>query len=111
MNLQVTWETLLAIAGGVVLLLNAGKAIVQLFDPFKELKQKQKEQEHYLKSDKERLDKLENEIEGVHEAVSVIGLALSEMINHELTGNDQDELKKQQQRLDEYFYQGRGGKK
>ena len=40
-NLHVTWETLLAIAGGVVLLMNAGKAIVQLFDPFKELKKKQ----------------------------------------------------------------------
>ena len=105
MNLQVTWETLLAIAGGVVLLLNAGKAIIQLFDPFKELKQKQEEQEHFLKNDKSRLDDLEEEVRGVHEALSVVGLALAEMINHELTGNDEAALKRHQQNLDEYFYQ------
>lgn len=106
-NLHVTWETLLAIAGGVVLLMNAGKAIVQLFDPFKELKKKQEEQEHFLKNDKERLDKLEDEIAEIHKSISVVGLALSEMINHELTGNDVAELKKRQKQLDEYFYEGR----
>lgn len=105
-NLHVTWETLLAIAGGVVLLMNAGKAIVQLFDPFKELKKKQEEQEHYLKNDKERLDKLEKDMDSLHEAISVVGRALSEMINHEVTGNDVKELEEQRKILDDYFYKG-----
>lgn len=106
MNFQVTWETLLAIAGGVVLMLNAGKAVIQLFDPFKELKEKQEEQEHFLKNDKGRLDKIEEDMESIHDALSVLGLALSELINHELTGNDEDELKKQQDNLNEFFYKG-----
>lgn len=106
-NLQITWETLLAIAGGVVLLMNAAKMLVQLLDPFKELKAKQEEQEKFLDNDKKRLDKLESEIEEIHNSIAIVGLALSEMINHELTGNDVEELKKRQKQLDEYFYEGR----
>lgn len=107
MDIQVTWQTLLAVAGGFVLLAQAGRIIINMFNPIRELQKKQERQEGFLAADKERLDKLDKAIDRLDEALSLLGLAVSDLINHEITGNDSDRLKQTQKKLNEYFYRGK----
>ena len=47
---------------------------------------------------------IDKKIERQDKALAVIGLAVSEMINHQITGNDVSALKERQRELDEFFY-------
>ena len=50
---------------------------------------------------------IDKKIERQDKALAVIGLAVSEMINHQITGNDVGALKERQRELDEFFYNGK----
>lgn len=107
MDLQVTWETLLALAGGFVLLAQAVRIIINMFNPIQEIRRKQEKQEAFLASDKERLDKLDKAIERLDDALSMLGLAVGDLIDHEVTGNGDDKLMATRKKLNEFFYKGK----
>lgn len=89
----------LAMLGGVAVLANGVRGIEFILSPLSNIKGKLKEQEEMISSDERRLDKVEKEQGELHEQVAVIGLAIAELFNHILTGNDTDKLKEQQDKL------------
>lgn len=89
----------LAMLGGVAVLANGLKGVGFILSPIANIKERQKEQEEMISSDERRLDEVEKEQGELHEQVAVIGLAIAELFNHILTGNDTDKLKEQQDKL------------
>lgn len=89
----------LALLGGVAVLANGLKGVEFMLSPISNIKKRLKEQEEMISSDNRRLDKIEEEQGELHEQVAVIGLAIAELFNHILTGNDTDKLKEQQDKL------------
>lgn len=107
MDLQITWETLLAIAGGFVLFAQAIRIIINMFNPIQEIRKEIDRFKVLMHNDKEHLEKLDDAIERVNSALSLLGLAVSDLITHELTGNGDEKLKETQKKLHEFFYNGK----
>ena len=89
----------LALLGGVAVLANGLKGVGFILSPIANIKERLREQEEMISSDERRLDEVEKEQGELHEQVAVIGLAIAELFNHILTGNDTDKLKEQQDKL------------
>ena len=96
----------LALLGGVAVLVNGLKSLGWLVSPVTNLKMELAEQEKMIETQRQRLkegdarfQKQEAEMQEIKSQVSVIGIALAELINHTITGNDTDKLKEQQDNL------------
>ena len=89
----------LALLGGIAVLANGLKGMGFILSPIANIKERLREQEEMISSDERRLDKVEKEQGELHEQVAVIGLAIAELFNHIMTGNDTDKLKEQQDKL------------
>ena len=89
-DLGVTWQTLLAIAGGLIVLIDLIKKFKSIGQPISDLKEGQKNIESKLASDKGRLDNLERAlsrmVEYQEQSSATIGLAVAELLNHTITG-------------------------
>ena len=70
------------------------KIIVSALNPFKEVKAKVKEHEDRFKKETDRLEELDESLERIEKEQKVQGKALMVLINHLVTGNDVDKLKK-----------------
>ena len=108
---EISINDLLQLFGMIAIIGGGMKYLVSLLDPFRKLKSEVSAIKDYLTKDKQRLDEgdekmkaIDKKIERQDKALAVIGLAVSEMINHQITGNDVDALKKRQSELDEFFY-------
>lgn len=108
---EISINDLLQLFGMIAIIGGGMKYLVSLLDPFRKLKSEVGAIKDYLTKDKQRLDEgdekmkaIDKKIERQDKALAVIGLAVSEMINHQITGNDVDALKKRQSELDEFFY-------
>ena len=108
---EISINDLLQLFGMIAIIGGGMKYLVSLLDPFRKLKSEVGAIKDYLTKDKQRLDEgdekmkaIDRKIERQDKALAVIGLAVSEMINHQITGNDVDALKKRQSELDEFFY-------
>lgn len=94
--MTITWEKLLAIAGGLVVLFNAGKAIVGMFvgmtNPQKELKKRVDRHGELLEKDNQRLEK--------EEACTAATMsAILALLDHAITGNSVEKLKAARENL------------
>lgn len=100
-DLGITWQTLLAIAGGLIVLIDLFKKVKSIGQPIADLKEQ-------CESDKVRLDKLERAlskmVEYQEQSSATIGLAVAELLNHTITGNDIDKLKQREEELNSFFY-------
>lgn len=104
MNIEVTWQTLTTIAAGLIILFQLGKWIISFGNPFVELKRRIDKHDTFLQRDKDHLEKVDQSIQQIDEGLSVVGLAVAEMISHEISGNDVSKLKRQKEKLETYFY-------
>lgn len=104
-SLQITWDTLLKIGAGLIVLFEFGKWIVSFGNPIVELKKRVDAHDRLFANDKSHLDKVDKGIARIDEGVSILGRALSEMMKHEITGNDIQALREQQRRVNDYFYE------
>lgn len=89
----------LAILGGIAILVNGLKGVEWMLSPFTATKTRLREHEEMLRRDKQRLDDMEQWQDEMQEQVACIGLAMAELMNHIITGNDTDKLKEQQENL------------
>lgn len=89
----------LAILGGIAVMVNGLKGVEWMLSPFTATKTRLKEHEEMLRNDKQRLDDMEKWQDEMQEQVACIGLAMAELMNHIITGNDTDKLKEQQENL------------
>ena len=104
MDINTTWDTLLKIAAGLIVLFEFGKWIISFGNPIVELRKRVEVLENYLNNDKDHFTKIDQAIKEIDDGVVVLGKAINEMLKHEITGNDIDELKKHQRRVNDYFY-------
>lgn len=107
-DLGVTWQTLLAIAGGLIVLIDLFKKFKSIGQPITDLKEGQKQINDKLAIDKARLDNLERAlsrmVEYQEQSSATIGLAVAELLNHTITGNDIEKLKQRADELNSFFY-------
>ena len=107
-DLGVTWQTLLAIAGGLIVLIDLFKKFKSIGQPITDLKEGQKQINDKLATDRARLDNLERAlsrmVEYQEQSSATIGLAVAELLNHTITGNDIEKLKQKEDELNSFFY-------
>lgn len=113
-NVTITFNTILQLFGAVAVVGGGVKVLVSLFNPFRELKSQVDFVKGKLANDYERLERgdekmkeLDEKIDKLDEGMSLIGMSVSEMINHMATGNDIEELKRRKKELDSFFYNGK----
>lgn len=93
-NIEITFTTLLAFFGAIAVVGGGVKIIVSALNPFKEVKAKVKEHEDRFKKETNRLEELDESLDRIEKEQKVQGKALMVLINHLVTGNDVDKLKK-----------------
>lgn len=102
-NLETTFITLLAFFGALAVIAGGVKVIIQMFAPFKELQDKTKKHDELLANDNNRFKSLDKTLERIEEGQKVQGRAMMELLNHVITGNDIDRLKKRNSELVDFF--------
>lgn len=90
------WETILAVAGGVVVLGNCLKTLGAWLAPAKRLTETVAEHERKLQADNERLGQLETDNQ-------MILKSLFALVNHDIDGNGIDRLKVTREELQDYI--------
>lgn len=80
------------------------KWIISFGNPIVELKKRVDAHDKLFANDKSHLEKIDKGVSQIDEGMSVMGQALSEMMKHEITGNDIQALKDQQKKVNDYFF-------
>lgn len=101
------FDMIIKIAAGMIVLFEFGKWIVSFGDPIVELKKRVDAHDKLFSVDKGHLDRIDKAVTQIDEGVSIMGRAISEMMKHEITGNDIDALKSQQSKVNDYFFDRR----
>lgn len=94
--MKITWEIILAVSGGLVVLYNATNALLKVVSPLKKIKDKVDNHEERLIKDYNRI----NEIEKSNNMICKCMLAL---MDHEITGNSVEKLKSTRADLQNYL--------
>ena len=102
-NILITLKTLLAIFGGITIVLGGISAIVKLFTPFKNLQKRVDNHDEKLARDFEKFKSLDCGMQEVEESNRIICKSLLVLLNHEITGNGVDTLKKQRDALEQFL--------
>ena len=113
-NITITVNTVLQFFGAVAIIGGGVKVIIGMLSPFKQLQEEVDRVKGFLANDKKRLEdgdekmsEITKRLDHQDAALSAIGLAICELINHTLTGNDVEKLKELQHELNEFFYNGK----
>ena len=95
-KITITWEIILAIAGGIVVLYNAFKAILSAITPFKKMKDKIDKHDELLDNDNKRLFSIER-------SNQMLCKSMLALLDHEITGNSVDKLKNVKSEMQNYL--------
>lgn len=101
---SITVDTIIEVVAGAIVLFQFGKWLVSFANPIVELRKRVDKHDSFFASDKEKIDEITERIDHLDEGLAVVGLALAEIINHTVTGNDIAELKDQQNELTKFFF-------
>ena len=93
-NIEITFTTILEFFGVLAVVGGGVRIIINALNPFKEVKAKVKEHDERFKKENERLHELDDSLDRIEKEQKVQGKALMVLINHLVTGNDIDKLKK-----------------
>jgi len=93
-NIEITYNTILQIFGAVAVIGGGIKILISALNPFKEVTAKLKKHEDLLSKDKSKLEELDESLDRIETEQKVQGKALMVLINHLVTGNDKEKLKK-----------------
>lgn len=105
MNVGLVFESLLKLFGALGVVAVGVKAILYFFTPYTKISKKMKRHDEFFANDKKTLEELKLQVYHEKECINAIGLAIVELINHEVTGNDIDELKERQRELNKVLLQ------
>lgn len=94
--MTITWELILGIAGGIVVLYNASKAILEALSPFKTMKRKIEKHDILLDNDNKRLLSIEK-------SNQMLCKSMLALLDHEITGNSVDKLKNVKSEMQNYL--------
>ncbi len=111
MDIGAAWETLLKVVAGLIVFFEFGKWVISFGNPIvklretaEELKKRLDKHDELFANDKSHLEKIDSGVSQIDEGLSVLGRAISEMMKHEITGNDIEALKEQQKKVNDYFF-------
>lgn len=102
-ELTITWDTILAFFGAVAIIGGGLKVLAQLLNPFKELKARLGKHDQLLDNDNKRLKAQEEMQAEIRAEMKLQGMALMEIMNHMISGNDVEKLKKRYQEMVEHY--------
>lgn len=89
-----TWETILAVAGGIVLLGNAGAMIYKWIRPALKVKETVEELDRRSRKDYEAIKELEQTILIIEKTNKIYLRTVLNVMNHMIDGNGVEEMKK-----------------
>ena len=98
-NIEITYNTILQIFGAIAVIGGGVKIIISSLSPFREMKK----HDELFDKDNRRLKEVEDSLNRIEDSQRVQGKALMELLNHIITGNDVDKLKKKHDDLVEYY--------
>lgn len=101
---KVTFQDIVNFAAACIVLFEFGKWLISFGNPIVEMKKRIDNHDAKFQSDENHLNSIDGAVSKIDEGVTVLGKALNELLRHEITGNDVEALKKQQTRLNDYFY-------
>lgn len=93
-NIEITLTTILEFFGVLAVVGGGVRIIVSALNPFKEVTAKLKKHDEFFDRDNKRLEELDDSLERIEKEQKVQGKALMVLINHIVTGNDVEKLKK-----------------
>jgi len=102
-TLSQAWAWLLTIAAGVVSLAKLWDIIKDRMKPQKKLAEEVRRQKELLERDKQHLDEIDNALKEQQRVNAIIFRALFAQINHEISGNGDEILKKSRDELQDYL--------
>jgi len=102
-TLSQAWAWLLTIAAGVVTLAKLWDIIKERMKPQKKLAEEVRRQKELLERDKQHLDEIDNALKEQQRVNAIIFRALFAQINHEISGNGDEILKKSRDELQDYL--------
>ena len=105
MNLELALSSFLKLCGVLGIIAGTVRAIVYFATPYKNITKKLERHDELFANDKRALDELKNQVHYEKECINAIGLAIAELINHEVSGNDINELKERQRELNKVLLQ------
>lgn len=94
--MTITWELILGVAGGIVVLVNAIKAIGNCISPVTDIKKKVEKHDELLDNDHKRLTSIE-------QTNKMICKSLVALLDHEITGNGIEKLKTTKTEMQNYL--------
>lgn len=100
-NVAVQWA--LAACAAILTISNTWKIIAAKLHPESDLRDHMKEVDEKLSNDHQRLSRLEHSYEQSHEFEGVISRVLIAQINHELSGNDVNNLRHARDELNDFL--------
>lgn len=102
-NIEITFNTILQFFGAVAVIGGGIKLIVTALNPFREVTAKLKKHDERFDKDYARLEELDQSLERIEKEQKVQGKALMVLINHIVTGNDVEKLKKIYQEMVNHY--------
>lgn len=102
-NIEITYNTILQFFGVIAVIGGGIKVIISALNPFKEATAKLKKHDELFANDKKKLDELDKSLDKIAEEQKIQGKALMVLINHIVTGNDTDKLKKTYQDMVNHY--------
>ena len=102
-NIEITYNTILQFFGAIAVIGGGVKLIITALNPYKEITAKLKKHEDNFEKEKKRLDDVDESLERIEIEQKIQGKALMVLINHLITGNDTDKLKKTYQDLVNHY--------
>ena len=88
----------------MIVIFQFGKWLVSFANPIVDLRKRLDKHDTFFANDKEKIEGLTETVNHTDEGLAIVGMALAELINHTVTGNDIDELKKQQKEITRFFF-------
>ena len=102
-HLVITYNTILSFFGAVAVIGGGLKLLINLFNPFHELKERLDKHDQLFDNDNKRLRDIDEALERIEESQKLQGRAIMEQLNHVISGNDIDKLKKRYTDLVDYY--------
>lgn len=102
-NIVITWNTILQFFGALAIIGGGIKVILSALNPYKEVKAQVKKHEEYIKNDNSRFEEIDKTLDEIKDEQRVQGRAIMVLINHLITGNNTDKLKKTYESLVEHY--------
>lgn len=93
----------LSIFGGASVIAGGVSAIIKLLSPIRKLRERVDKNEEFLEKDWNRFKEVEKQNQKNEDANKEICKALLVLLNHEITGNGIEKLKKQRDELEQFL--------